>query len=101
MRAGLAPDTVLNVNVPDLPYAELAGIHATRLGFRHKSEQILNDTDPYGRPIYWVGPAGESQDAGEGTDFYAIEQGAAAVTPLKVDLTRHDMVPNIAAWLNK
>ena len=100
-RAGLAPDTVLNVNVPDRPYAELAGIHATRLGFRHKSEQILNDTDPYGRPIYWVGPAGESQDAGEGTDFYAIEQGAAAVTPLKVDLTRHDMVPNIAAWLNK
>jgi 5'-nucleotidase len=98
-RASLAPDTVLNVNVPDRPYAELAGIRATRLGFRHKSEQILTDTDPYGRPIYWVGPAGEGQDAGEGTDFHAVEQGAASVTPLKVDLTRHTAVPGIEEWL--
>ena len=87
------------MNVPDLPYEELTGIRATRLGFRHKSEQVLTDTDPYGRPIYWVGPAGEGQDAGEGTDFHAIEQGAVAVTPLKVDLTRHEAVPSIADWL--
>lgn len=98
-RATLAPDTVLNVNVPDRPYDELTGIRATRLGFRHKSEQVLRDTDPYGKTIYWVGPAGEGQDAGEGTDFHAIEQGAVAVTPLKVDLTRHDAVPGIADWL--
>ena len=98
-RASLAPDTVLNVNVPDLPYAKLVGIRATRLGFRHKSEQILTDTDPYGRPIYWVGPAGEGQDAGDGTDFHAVEQGAASVTPLKVDLTRHTAVAGIEEWL--
>ena len=98
-RAGLAPDTVLNVNVPDLPYEQLAGIRATRLGFRHKSEQVLKETDPYGRPIYWVGPAGAGQDAGEGTDFHAIEHGAVAVTPLKVDLTRHEAVDGIAKWL--
>ena len=98
-RAGLAPDTVLNVNVPDLPYEQLAGIRATRLGFRHKSEQVLKETDPYGRPIYWVGPAGAGQDAGEGTDFHAVEHGAVAVTPLKVDLTRHEAVDGIAKWL--
>ena len=98
-RASLAPDTVLNVNVPDRPYEDLTGVRATRLGFRHKSEQILTDTDPYGRPIYWVGPAGEGQDAGDGTDFHAVEQGAASVTPLKVDLTRHETVPGIAEWL--
>ena len=100
-RAGLAPDTVLNVNVPDRPYAELVGIRATRLGFRHKSEQIMNDTDPYGRPIYWIGPAGVGQDAGEGTDFHAIEQGAVAVTPLKVDLTRYEAVDGLAEWLRQ
>ncbi len=100
-RAALAPDTVLNVNVPDLPYEDLQGIRATRLGFRHKSEQILKDTDPYGRPIFWIGPAGGGADTGEGTDFHAIEQGAAAVTPLKVDLTRHDAVPGIAEWLRR
>jgi 5'-nucleotidase len=55
--------------------------------------------DPYGRPIYWVGPAGEAQDAGEGTDFHAIEQGFASVTPLKVDLTRHSAVKDLSDWL--
>jgi len=98
-RASLAADVVLNVNVPNRPYDELQGIHATRLGFRHKSEQILKDRDPYGRPIYWVGPAGKGQDAGEGTDFYAVEHGGVAITPLKVDLTRHEAVPGIAEWL--
>jgi len=100
-RTGLAPDVVLNVNVPNLPYDELRGIRATRLGFRHKSEQILKDSDPYGRPIYWVGPAGDGQDAGEGTDFHAIEQGYASVTPLRVDLTRHEAVAGIADWLKR
>lgn len=100
-RAGITPDVVLNVNVPDRPYDELQGVRATRLGFRHKAEQILKDTDPYGRPIYWVGPAGAGQDAGEGTDFHAIEQGAASVTPLRVDLTRHEAVAGIADWLKQ
>jgi 5'-nucleotidase len=100
-RASLASDTVLNVNVPDLPYEELQGIRATRLGFRHKSEKVLQDLDPYGRRIYWVGPAGEGQDTGEDTDFHAISQGAASVTPLKVDLTRYEAVDGLAAWLEQ
>ncbi len=100
-RAGLASDVVLNVNVPDRPYDELRGVRATRLGFRHKAEQILKDSDPYGRPIYWVGPAGAGQDAGAGTDFHAIEEGAASVTPLRVDLTRHEAVAGIADWLKQ
>lgn len=98
-RASLPSDTVLNVNVPDRPYEELTGIRAARLGFRHKSEPILPDKDPYGRPIYWVGPAGQGQDTGEGTDFHAIEQGVVAVTPLRVDLTRHEALPGMADWL--
>jgi len=98
-RSALAADVVLNVNVPNRPYADLQGIRGTRLGFRHKSEQILKDTDPYGRPIYWVGPAGKGQDAGDGTDFQAIEQGAVSVTPLRVDLTRHEAVRGISDWL--
>ena len=98
-RAGLPPDTVLNVNVPDVPYTDLQGIRATRLGFRHKSVTILKDADPYGRPIYWIGPAGGGADTGAGTDFHAISEGAASVTPLKVDLTRYEAVDGIAAWL--
>jgi 5'-nucleotidase len=100
-RAPLASGVVLNVNVPNLPRADLKGVRATRLGFRHKSEQILKDKDPYGRPIYWVGPAGEGQDTGEGTDFRAIEEGFASVTPLKVDLTDHPVIGDLSDWLEQ
>ena len=98
-RAPLASDVVLNVNVPNIAHDKLKGVVATRLGFRHKSEHIIQDTDPYGQPIYWVGPAGKGQDAGEGTDFFAIERGFASVTPLKVDLTRHSAVADLSEWL--
>ncbi len=95
----LEPDIILNVNVPDVPFEELHGVRCARLGFRHKSEPIVRSSDPHGRTIYWVGPAGEGQDAGDGTDFHAIADGAASVTPLKVDLTRHDALPRLKDWL--
>lgn len=97
--SGMPSDTILNVNVPDVPFDELRGVRAVRLGFRHKSEPVVRDRDPYGRTIYWVGPAGPGQDAGDGTDFHAIEAGYASVTPLKVDLTRHDDLPKLRDWL--
>ncbi len=100
-RASLAADVTLNVNVPDRPYDELTGVVAARLGFRHKSEPVIRARDPHGRTIYWVGPAGKGQDAGPGTDFHAVDQGAVAVTPLKVDLTRHDTLPQLIEWLSQ
>ena len=96
----LPADVILNVNVPDIPYDELKGIRSARLGFRHRSEPLIREKDPRNRTIYWIGPAGEGQDAGPGTDFKAIEEGAVAVTPLKVDLTRHEAIPDLAAWLD-
>jgi 5'-nucleotidase len=102
MRLRVAPvpaDTILNVNVPDLPWSELKGFRATRLGHRHRSEPVIRQTDPRGRPIYWVGMVGQEQDAGEGTDFHAVREGYVSVTPLKVDLTRHDMVSAVSDWL--
>ncbi len=98
-RSMLASDVILNVNVPSLPYEALKGVQATRLGFRHKSEPVVETTDPHGRTIYWVGPAGRGQDAGEGTDFRAIERGAVSVTPLKTDLTRHEDLGRLGEWL--
>jgi 5'-nucleotidase len=95
----LPRDIMLNVNVPDLPYEALEGVEMARLGFRHRSEPLVQATDPQGRPIYWIGPAGEGQDAGPGTDFAAVERGAVSVTPLKVDLTRHEALPDIEQWL--
>lgn len=95
----LPPDTILNVNVPDAPWEELAGFEATRLGQRHKSEPVVRGEDPRGRPLYWVGPAGAEQDAGPGTDFHAVRHNRVSVTPIQVDLTRHNAVDGVAAWL--
>jgi 5'-nucleotidase len=97
----LAPGLVLNVNVPDLPLAQLRGIRATRLGARHRSEAVIPAQDPKGERVYWVGPAGAGADAGEGTDFHAIENGYVSVTPLAVDLTRHAELPRLARWLTE
>lgn len=95
----LQPDIILNVNVPDLPFAELRGFKATRLGYRHKAEPVVKSRDPRGKTIYWVGPAGAEQDAGPGTDFHAVRSGYVSVTPLSVDMTRHGALQAIGDWL--
>ncbi len=95
----LPPDTILNVNVPDIPYAELSGFRSTRLGQRHRSEPVVRATDPRGHQVYWVGAAGPEQDAGPGTDFHAVREGYVSVTPLKIDMTDHASMDRVAAWL--
>ena len=97
----LPNDIILNVNVPDLPIADLKGYQATRLGQRHKSEAVIKSIDPRGRIIYWVGPPGMEQDAGEGTDFYAVSNGYVSVTPLQIDLTDYESINALNAWLPK
>lgn len=97
----LARDILLNVNVPDLPWEELKGFQSTRLGQRHKAEPVIKSADPRGRTFYWVGPPGKEQDAGEGTDFYAINQGFVSITPLQLDLTRYDALEMLKDWLPK
>jgi len=98
-RTPMHQTTILNVNVPDLPYESLRGYQSTRLGFRHRSEPIVKSTDPRGRPVYWVGPAGPSQEAGPGTDFHAVANGYVSVTPLQIDLTRHSLLGDLDDWL--
>ncbi|MEM7281925.1 MAG: 5'/3'-nucleotidase SurE [Pseudomonadota bacterium] len=95
----LDPNTVLNINVPAVDYKDIKGFMATRLGYRHRAEPVIKQHDPRNRPIYWVGEAGPGQDAGEGTDFFAVENGYVSVTPLQTDLTRHESLPRLKAWL--
>jgi 5'-nucleotidase len=90
---------ILNVNVPDLPDGQLRGTKVTRLGNRHRSKPIVKTKDPRGRNVYWVGNAGTGQDAGPGTDFHAVAEGFASITPLQIDLTRHAALPELQRWL--
>ena len=95
----LPANTILNVNVPDVPWMELKGVEATRLGHRHRSEPVTKSADPRGRPIYWVGPPGAEQDAGVGTDFDAVRRGFVSVTPLQIDLTQYTALDPLSHWL--
>ncbi len=96
----LPADTILNVNVPDCPYDQIKGFEVTRLGHRHRSEPCVQQHDPRGRPIWWIGPAGPEQDAGPGTDFDAVRRGFVSVTPITVDLTRYRALENVASWIS-
>lgn len=99
-RVPLPRDTILNVNVPDLPYEELQGYEVTRLGHRHTAEAAIRSADPRGKPIWWVGAAGPEEDCGPGTDFHAVNNGKVSITPLLVDLTKHSALDALRGWLS-
>ena len=99
LKTGFASSTLLNVNVPDVPYDELTGRAITRLGKRHKAEPVMQLKTPRGETVYWVGAAGQPNDGGEGTDFYAVEQNQVSISPIQVDLTKHSQLPELQHWL--
>src|SRR5215470_16408756 len=92
---------LLNVNVPDIPLPALRGTRVTRLGRRHKAEDVIRTQNPRGETVYWVGAAGEAADAGEGTDFHAVATNFVSVTPLQIDLTNRELMPAVMSWLSR
>jgi 5'-nucleotidase len=87
------------VNVPDIPLSEIKGRQVTRLGKRHKAEPVIQLKTPRGETVYWVGAAGQPNDGGEGTDFYAVSQGYVSISPIQVDLTKHSQIKHLQQWL--
>ena len=98
-RAPFGEPVLLNVNIPDVPPAELRGIEVTRLGKRHKAEPVMKIQTPRGEAAYWIGPAGGAADAGPGTDFHAVEHRRVSVTPLRMDLTHSSQLARAKEWL--
>ena len=96
----LGPRSILNVNVPDLPWSELAGIQVTRLGHRDRAEGVVPVTCPRGKRRYWIGAAGGGGDAGPGTDFHAVQNGFVSVTPVHIDMTRHEAMSRLQDWVD-
>jgi len=100
-RAPFGAPVLLNVNVPDVPFEDLAGMEVTRLGRRHKAQPVVKGQNPRGETVYWVGQAGAAREAGPGTDFNALERGAVSITPLQVDLTHANQISAVAGWMRK
>ena len=101
VRQGFGAPLLLNVNVPDVPYAELRGVKVTRLGRRHKAEGVVKQITPRNETVYWVGAAGPAADAGEGTDFHAVANNYVSVTPLQIDLTHTGQIGSVNEWLSR
>ncbi|KPQ20754.1 MULTISPECIES: 5'/3'-nucleotidase SurE [unclassified Halomonas] len=99
-QLSLPPRTLLNVNVPDVPWSEVKGVKVTRLGYRGPAEQPLAVQDPRGRTRYWIAPVAANADDGEDTDFAAVEAGFVSITPLQTDLTRHQALNDVRDWLD-
>jgi 5'-nucleotidase len=100
VTAGAAPKLapwLLNVNIPNLPDAEIKSTKVVRLGRRHSAEKVITQTSPRGEIMYWIGGAGPAKDEGEGTDFNAAKLGHICITPLHVDLTDHSGLPH---WMD-
>ena len=96
LAGGLGPlPWLLNVNMPNRADVDRLPRRITRLGRRHASEPVVKQTNPRGETIYWIGPAGDARDAGEGTDFHATAAACVSITPLQVDLTDHAA---LGAW---
>ena len=95
----LPADTILNVNVPDCAWPEIRGFEVTRLGSRHRATPCIAQRDPRGRTVWWIGAAGDADDAGPGTDFDAVRRGFVSVTPIHVDLTRFQALENVSNWI--
>jgi 5'-nucleotidase len=99
LRDPIREPVLLNVNVPDIPLADLQGMEVTRLGRRHKAEPVVRTVSPRNETVYWIGAAGAAADAGPGTDFDAVARGYASVTPLQIDLTHTKQLPLVRQWM--
>lgn len=92
LRSPPSSPVLYNLNVPNLPREQLRGMRVARLGKRHPSQPVVMQRNPRNEPVYWIGSAGDALDDQPGTDFHAIAQGYAALTPLQLDLTHHALL---------
>ena len=95
----LPKNLFLNINIPDLAYKDIKGIRATVLGARHPAGPLQQTQNPRNKTLYWIGSAGARADSTDNTDFHAVEAGYISITPLQFDLTAHDQLHDLAAWL--
>lgn len=96
LAAGLPELTLLNVN---MPAGKAKGIEITRQGRRRYHDCLISRIDPTGRPYYWIGgdrPTGDTEEVG--TDVWAVAQGYISISPIRLDMTDHNLIPDIKAW---
>jgi len=100
LQRGLPPKVLLNVNVPNLPAAEIKGVRVTRQGDSAYEERFEIRSDPRGTPYYWAAGSYRMTDSEEGTDALALDRGYISVTQVSFDLTAHQELAEIGRWFS-
>ena len=90
LENSLPYDTLLNVNVPNVPMKSIRGIKFTRQGKRIYDNSIQETFDPHGEKHYWIGGGKPYWEHGEDTDIQAIQDNHISITPIHLDLTNYD-----------
>jgi 5'-nucleotidase len=97
-RRGMDPQTLLNVNVPNVTREQISSVKVTKLGRRIYRDLIVKKVDPRGKTYYWIGGSEPTWEGDENTDFSAIEAGMISVTPLHLDLTDYRKIVDMENW---
>lgn len=95
---GMPPDTLLNINAPNVSAAEIKGVKVTRMGKRQYGDAIVEKTDPRGRKYYWIGGDELRHFEVDGSDISAVMAGYISVTPLHLDFTNHRAMEEMNGW---
>jgi 5'-nucleotidase len=98
MANGFPGNTILNINVPYLPYEEIQGVQITRQGLRVYRDELVRREDPNGRPYYWIGGESPTGVPEEGTDIGALQAGYVSITPLHLEMTAGRFIPELKNW---
>lgn len=97
-RNGLAPEVLLNINVPAAAQEAIAGVRITRLGVQKYADELITRTDPFGRKYYWIGGEPVPGEGEEDTDVWAIVHKYISITPIHLDLTNHRLIEVLQGW---
>ena len=96
LQNGLPRQTLLNVNLPGLPYEQLKGLKITRIGSRSYKLEPEQRADPFGQAYYWPMGDGPFDDHDEGTDVGAVAHGYVSITPITLDATNYDFMDELS-----
>ena len=90
----------LNVNVPNIPCAEIKGIRLSRQTRGYWREEFFKRTDPHGRDYFWLtGAFANAEPNAEDTDEWALANGYVSVVPVQVDMTAYRQMEQLKSIL--
>ncbi|HEX3032314.1 MAG TPA: 5'/3'-nucleotidase SurE [Bacillota bacterium] len=95
---GLSQETLLNVNIPNLPQEEIKGVTIAKLGIRQYDNVFEHRKDPRGRSYYWLGGQLATVENDDDSDVVAIGRGEVTVTPIHFDLTNYRLITELQKW---